>query len=113
MKINNYRHMQLLLMFDLPVDTIEQRRIYSRFHQKLIKNGFIMIQYSIYSRFCLNDTEAKKYINRFSENIPSRGNIRILKITDNQYRNMILLSGERTEQEEIDLSSDIFIVWLA
>ena len=108
--MNDYRNMQLILMFDLPVETVEERKTYSRFHKKLIKNGFIMIQYSVYSRFCLNDTEAKKYINRVSTNIPTKGNIRILKITDNQYRNMVLLVGEKSHQEEIDLSEDIFIV---
>lgn len=44
--------MRLLLMFDLPVETVAERRAYRKFRKFLIDEGFIMHQYSIYSRFC-------------------------------------------------------------
>lgn len=45
-----YRVMRLMVMFDLPVETSEQRREYRRFRKSLINEGFCMIQYSVYVR---------------------------------------------------------------
>ena len=43
-------------MFDLPVGTSEQRREYAKFRKFLIKNGFLMMQESIYCKLALNGT---------------------------------------------------------
>ena len=37
-------------MFDLPVDTEQQRRNYRVFRKYLIESGFVMMQQSIYTR---------------------------------------------------------------
>ena len=39
--------MRVMVMFDLPVVTTEQRREYTRFRKYLLKNGFVMMQESI------------------------------------------------------------------
>lgn len=43
-----YRIMRLMIMFDLPVETSEERKEYRKFRKNLINEGFIMIQYSVY-----------------------------------------------------------------
>ncbi|PTF93852.1 CRISPR-associated endonuclease Cas2, partial [Staphylococcus chromogenes] len=50
----SYRFMRVLLMFDLPVETKQQRRIYSKFRKRLLENGFLMMQYSIYIKSVAN-----------------------------------------------------------
>lgn len=47
-----YRVMRLMIMFDLPVLTSENRRNYRKFRKALINEGFLMMQYSIYVRVC-------------------------------------------------------------
>lgn len=43
----SYRYMRILVFFDLPVVTDEERRIYRTFRKYLIKNGFLMLQESV------------------------------------------------------------------
>lgn len=50
----SYRFMRMLVMFDLPTETAEDRRNYRIFHKTLIKNGFFMMQESVYTRMVLN-----------------------------------------------------------
>ena len=46
-----YKLMRMLCMFDLPVDTEKEKRAYRIFRKNLIKEGFVMIQFSIYPSF--------------------------------------------------------------
>ena len=46
-----YDFMRLILFFDLPVVSKEDRRIYATFRKYLIKNGYIMMQYSVYYKY--------------------------------------------------------------
>lgn len=48
----NYKIMRMLCMFDLPVETDEERRAYRIFRKNLIQEGFVMMQYSVYVRVC-------------------------------------------------------------
>jgi len=53
----SYRYMRMILMFDMPVDTVEERKAYRKFRKFLIDEGFIMHQFSIYSKLLLNSKE--------------------------------------------------------
>ena len=39
----NFRYMRLLVMFDLPVITSEDKREYRKFKKYLEKNGYLML----------------------------------------------------------------------
>ena len=54
-----YRIMRLMVMFDLPTDTSQQRKQYRQFRKKLLNEGFIMIQYSVYVRVCTTRSAAE------------------------------------------------------
>lgn len=58
----SYRFMRVLVMFDLPTETSENRRNYTKFRKYLIKSGFMMMQQSVYVRLALNQTNAKGMI---------------------------------------------------
>lgn len=96
-------------MFDMPVVTAEERREYSQFRKKLIDDGFIMIQFSIYVRICKNQDDVIKHVTRVKSFAPSRGNIRLLQVTEKQYEQMIMLRGVKTDNEKDGTNSLIII----
>ncbi len=89
-------------MFDLPVETSKQRKAYQMFHKRLVEYGFDMLQYSVYSRYCANITACEKYIHKVISVKPKEGDIRLLKITENQFENMIMVLGEKTDRQLLE-----------
>lgn len=97
--MEKYKIMRMLCMFDLPVETEEQRRAYRIFRKNLIQEGFMMIQYSIYVRICPSREYANRLENRIKKGIPQEGNVRLLCVTEKQYADMKLLVGSRQAAE--------------
>lgn len=106
----SYSIMRLVVLFDMPVETKEQRREYRKFHDYLEDDGFLMLQYSIYTRLCPNDTAAEKHIKRVQSFHPRYGNIRIMKITDNQFQSMIMVAGEKSAQELAEQNTSLIVI---
>ena len=96
---SSYKLMRVLVLFDLPMETKLEKRQYTRFRKFLLDDGFMMIQFSIYMRFCKNAVDADKHIARISQLSPSKGNVRILCVTEKQYEEMILIVGEKSPTE--------------
>lgn len=88
-------------MFDLPVDTKAQVRNYNKFRKELIKQGFLMMQYSIYVKSCLNKEAAQGTINNVRRYLPRDGHVRSLIITEKQFEKMTILVGEENRNLEI------------
>ena len=97
--------MRIIVMFDLPVVTEKERKIATRFRKFLVDDGFLMMQFSVYSRICRNNDDLNKHINRLKINAPKTGNIRLLQVTENQYNNMIMFAGEKSMEEEISIEN--------
>ena len=95
--------MRLMVMFDLPVETSHQRRAYRVFRKKLIQEGFLMIQYSVYVRVCVNRKAAQFMEKRISNFLPENGLVQTLMLTEKQYNDMHFLLGE--EKDEVRNSS--------
>lgn len=96
---NDYRRMRILLFFDLPSIEQYEKKEYLDFRKSLIKNGFIMIQFSIYVKAVNASSKIKYEIEKIKKNIPSQGNIRIIHITESQYQNMTILLGNKKINE--------------
>lgn len=103
-----YRIMRLMVMFDLPTETSKQRREYRIFRKKLINEGFLMVQYSVYVRVCLNRKSAKFMEKRVSAFLPENGLVQTLMLTEKQYNDMHFLLG--IEKDDIRNSSARTIV---
>ena len=97
--------MRIILMYDLDFTSEESKKQYTRFHKNLIKNGYIMLQFSVYMRIITSESIAKNEINLLKKNLPKNGNIRIFKITNLQYSKMILLRGNKRINETINTES--------
>ncbi|MGT2949243.1 CRISPR-associated endonuclease Cas2 [Streptococcus devriesei] len=91
----SYRYMRMILMFDMPTDTAEERKAYRKFRKFLLSEGFIMHQFSVYSKLLLNNSANTAMIARLKENNPKKGSITLLTVTEKQFARMIYLNGER------------------
>lgn len=95
-----YKIMRLLLFFDLPMNTKDERRVYAKFRKYLINNGFAMVQFSVYVKIFPNRISLFQYINGLKSNLPKKGSIRIMAVTNKQYEQMMILVGDKTIQED-------------
>jgi len=89
-----YRSMWLIVMFDLPTETKKDRKIYSDFREGLLDDGFHMIQFSIYVRFCPSFDNLQVHIKRTQNKLPPSGEVRLLTFTDKQYSSMEVYHGK-------------------
>lgn len=87
--------MRMIIMFDMPTDTLEDKKAYRKFRKFLLSEGFLMHQYSVYSRLLLNGNANSLLIDRLQTNNPKKGNITILTVTEKQFARMIYLHGEK------------------
>ena len=93
------RCMRIIVLFDLPVATKKDRKEYTSFRNFLIKDGYDMIQFSVYARITLNHDDSKKHIDRLKQNLPKKGSVRVMSITEKQYNSMQILLGETIATE--------------
>ncbi len=89
--------MWLFVFFDLPTEKKIDRKNYTRFRKSLQKDGFTMMQYSVYTRHCASSESAQVHRKRVKSTLPPRGQVSILQITDKQYGNIANYWGIRSD----------------
>jgi CRISPR-associated protein Cas2 len=94
-RLNEYRILWILVLFDLPVVSKKERKIATRFRKKVMGDGFTMFQFSIYVRHCPSRENADVHIKRVKSFLPERGHVGILTITDKQFGSMELFYGKK------------------
>lgn len=87
--------MRILVFFDLPTETAENKKDYRRFRKYLIKNGYIMLQESVYAKLALNKNVAESAVAGLRNNKPSAGDLQVLTITEKQFQRIEYILGER------------------
>lgn len=92
--------MRIIVFFDLPVKTRLQRKIANQFRQFLLKDGYQMLQLSVYTRIVRGRDSLEKHNKRLTAHLPEEGAVRCLEITEKQFTSMLLLVGELKPQEE-------------
>lgn len=95
------RYMRIIVFFDLPTLTKTDRKNASRFRNFLVKDGYIMLQLSVYSRICKGQDDVEKHAKRLKSLIPKEGSVRLLTITEKQYASMEILVGSLKKEENI------------
>ena len=88
LQLNRYELMWMMVLFDLPVVDKSERKAASAFRNFLLDNGFTMVQYSIYTKLFSGTDACTKYYKLIADNIPKKGQVDILTITDKQYTNI-------------------------
>lgn len=104
------RYMRLIVFFDLPVGTSKQRREYSKFHKYLEKNGWLMMQESVYSKLAVNDKVVDGILNKLRDNRPPEGIVQVLKVTEKQFANIEYITGNAVENLECDDTENLVIL---
>lgn len=84
-RINAYHVMWLFVFFDLPVTTKKERKDATQFRKALEKDGFSMMQFSVYVRHCASKENMNVHIKRVQIAIPQTGLVSILSVTDKQF----------------------------
>ncbi len=87
------RIMRILVLFDMPTLTLEDRRAYRRLHKELLNLGFLMEQESFYSKLSLNAGETLTLVRGIEKIGLDRGTVQLLSVTERQYNNMLYLVG--------------------
>jgi CRISPR-associated protein Cas2 len=95
-RYNAYRIMWVLVFFDLPTETKKERKQAAKFRKMLLDDGFNMFQFSIYLRHCPSRENADVHIKRVKRNLPDKGKVGILCITDKQFGQMELYFSQKT-----------------
>lgn len=101
--------MRVLVFFDLPVVTAENRREYTRFRKFLLKNGFLMLQESVYCKLALNGTAEKAIIDNVYKNKPEEGLVQLLSVTEKQYSKMNIIIGN-VKSEVLDSDERLVVL---
>lgn len=85
LRLNAYHIMWLFVFFDLPVTTKREQKAASDFRKNLLKDGFIMMQFSVYVRHCASYESLMVHKKRVKKIMPTSGKISMLAVTDKQY----------------------------
>jgi CRISPR-associated protein Cas2 len=92
--------MWVFAMFDLPVTTAEARKDYARFRKALLREGFCMLQLSVYARYCPSEEAANTFRKRIQSFLPPKGYVRVLAVTDCQFGKMESYVGKMAKTPE-------------
>lgn len=101
--------MRILVFFDLPTETGENKRDYRKFRKVLIKNGFIMLQESVYSRMLITPGAGELVVNVIRKNKPPKGIVQILTVTEKQFSQMEYIVGEH-KSDTIDSDERLVVL---
>lgn len=88
------RAMRILIMFDVPSVTKTDLRNYRNWRKFLDNSGFIMMTESVYSRLCINKSTVTSIRKLITTNLPPKGDVQLLEITERQFSSIEYLLGE-------------------
>ncbi len=97
---SKYRMAWVLVFFDLPVGSPEERKAANNFRKDLVRDGYIMVQLSVYARPCGTADRVDTHVRRLRANIPERGEVRALLISDAQWGRMIIVRSQNNINAE-------------
>ena len=86
--------MRVIVFFDLPTETLENKREYRRFRKVLFKNGFLLMQESVYCRMLITPSSGKAVMDIIRKNRPSEGIVQLMTVTEKQFAGMEYITGE-------------------
>lgn len=98
-RFNAYRIMWIFVYYDLPTDTKKDRKYASAFRMDLLRDGFTMLQYSIYTRHCPSRENSEVHIKRVKSFLPPKGEVILFTLTDRQFGMMEFFRGKDEKQK--------------
>lgn len=98
----------MIVLFDLPTDTKEERHEATKFRNNLLDFGYLMLQYSVYARCAVSLDKKQKFINELKSIAPETGNVQCYFITERQWEECITISTtSKKHNRQINKNSKI------
>ncbi len=94
------KFMRILVLFDIPVKTKYQRHVATKFRHFLLKDGYYMLQYSVYARICNGPDAVEKHRQRLMRALPDNGSVRMVVLTERHFLKTIEYGFKNTLLEE-------------
>lgn len=107
--MSGFRFMRMMVFFDLPTLSLENRRHYRQFRKSLIKNGFLMLQESVYCKMMTSPSMENSIKKLVYDNKPPEGIVQMLLVTENQFNKMEYVVG-KYEGDVIDTEERLVIL---
>jgi CRISPR-associated protein Cas2 len=108
-RISQYRVMWIMVYFDLPTTTKQERRIAARFRKDLVQDGFAMFQFSIYVRHSASRENAEVHTKRVRTRVPDKGFVVVMSVTDKQFGEIELYrGGKKAERPDTPQQLELF-----
>lgn len=108
-KLSEFRKMWLVVFFDLPIGSKQERKDAAKFRKRLIGEGFSMKQLSVYERFFDNRDKAIAAADRIGRFVPPYGKVSTLFVTDKQMQQIRnYYGGVRDEPDQAPTQLALF-----
>lgn len=101
----------LIVAFDLPVLSREQRKQATDFRKFLLDDGFQMIQFSVYARACVSFARQETHIDRLKKQLPPEGSVRAIFVTRAQWERSFVIHGSPAEEVDAELLPEQIQLW--
>ena len=98
--VSGYTSMYLFVFFDLPVKKKIDRKAYAQFRKALLKDGFMMLQFSVYARYCVDNRVLEQHRKAVRESLPPKGGVRMIAITSKMFEKMEHYVGREAQNSE-------------
>lgn len=101
----------LVVAFDLPVLSKEQRKAATDFRNFLLDDGFQMIQFSVYVRPCVSFARQSTHLERLRKAVPPEGRIRAFFVTRAQWERAYIIHGPPMREVDAEQIPEQFQLW--
>ncbi len=105
----NYKMGWLVVFFDLPTTTPEDRKNYTHFRQQLLDDGYTMIQFSVYARSCVTHERMATHSRRIKNMVPPDGSVRCMFVTNSQWDRMFVFHGKSAPERNVVMPEQLLL----
>ena len=107
----NYKMGWIMVAFDLPVKTKDERRTATKFREWLLDDGYQMMQFSVYIRPCVTYARMETHIRRVKTVIPDEGDVRVIFITTAQWDRSHIIRGRPAKKTDPESLPEQILLW--
>jgi CRISPR-associated protein Cas2 len=101
----------LIVAFDLPVKSREQRKQASSFRKFLIDDGYLMAQFSVYIRACVSFARQETHLSRLTKHLPPEGSVRAVFVTRAQWERSFVIQGTPAVESRAEKIPEQIQLW--
>ena len=87
------RYGVIMVLFDLPMDTAEERKAYHQFRSALKRGGYCYFHDSVYIKLLRNISSCKGEVEAVRQAAPEEGSVRALPMNMNVFQGLVNVQG--------------------